>query len=74
VLVNLIVPIVGAAIDVWLLTNLDAIAIRLGLIWLGIGIIYLAYLTRGFRKPPPEMDFAEDDEPSDPADLEPAEA
>jgi hypothetical protein len=37
------------------------------------------YLTRGFRRPPPEMDFAEDDpadpsDPSDPSELETAPA
>ena len=26
-----------------------------------VGIAYLAWLTRGFRRPPPEMDFAEAD-------------
>ena len=26
---------------------------------MGIGIVYLAYLTRFFRKAPPEMDFEE---------------
>jgi amino acid transporter len=69
VLRNIVLPVIGAAVDVWLLTNLDAIAIRLGLIWLAIGICYLAFLTRGFRRPPPEMDFDEDE-----ADLEAAEA
>jgi amino acid transporter len=64
VLVNLVVPLIGAAVDVWLLTNLDGIAIRLGLGWLALGILYLLYLTRGFRRPPPEMDFVEE-EPSD---------
>ena len=54
-----VLPLIGAAVDVWLLTNLDAIAIRLGLSWLAIGIVYLVFLTRGFRRPPPEMDFAE---------------
>ncbi|HEX5407841.1 MAG TPA: APC family permease [Pseudonocardiaceae bacterium] len=67
IFLSLIVPLIGAGIDVWLLTNLDAIAIRLGLIWLGIGVIYLAYLTRGFRRPPPEMDFAEDEPAAAPA-------
>ncbi|MGH3435820.1 MAG: APC family permease [Sciscionella sp.] len=34
-------------------------AITLGLIWLALGICYLVYLTRGFRRQPPEMEFAE---------------
>jgi putrescine importer len=60
-LVNGLVPLIGAAIDVWLLTNLDGIAIRLGLIWLAIGIVYLIVLTKGFRRPPPEVDFSEEE-------------
>lgn len=66
-LVNVLVPLVGAAIDVWLLTNLDLPAKRLGLSWLGVGILYLVYLTRGFRRPPPEMDFAESEPEQEPA-------
>jgi amino acid transporter len=66
VLINLVVPLIGAAVDVWLLTNLDSIAIILGLSWLGLGILYLVYLTRGFRRPPPEVDFTEE-EPAQPA-------
>src|SRR5262249_51372663 len=62
VLLNLLLPLIGAAVDVWLLTHLDSRAIQLGLSWLGIGIIYLVYLTRGFRRPPPEMDFDEETE------------
>jgi putrescine importer len=57
---HVVVPAIGAAIDVWLLTNLDGAAITLGLIWLGLGVVYLAVLTRGFRVPPPEMQFTEE--------------
>ncbi|MBB5889304.1 APC family permease [Kutzneria kofuensis] len=57
VLRNLVVPIVGAAVDLWLLAHLDGIAITLGLIWLALGVCYLTYLTRGFRRPPPEVTF-----------------
>jgi putrescine importer len=52
-------PVVGAAVDVWLLFHLDGIAVTFGLVWLGIGIVYLAYLTKFFRVPPPEMTFEE---------------
>ncbi len=57
-----VVPALGALIDLWLLTQLDSTAITLGLIWLGIGVVYLAVMTRGFRTPPPEMEFADDAE------------
>ena len=44
----------------WLLAQLGTKAVTLGLTWLSIGVLYLAYLTRGFSKAPPEMDFTED--------------
>jgi putrescine importer len=52
----LVAPAIGAVVDLWLLVHLDSTARLLGLIWLAIGILYLAYLTRGFRRPPPEID------------------
>jgi hypothetical protein len=59
VLTGLVFPAIGAVVDVWLLTNLDGIAVTLGLIWLGLGVVYLAVLTRGFRTAPPEIAFEE---------------
>jgi putrescine importer len=52
-----VAPAIGAVIDLWLLINLDGIAVTFGLIWLAIGIGYLTVLTRGFRRPPPEIVF-----------------
>ncbi|MEU0336449.1 APC family permease [Streptomyces sp. NPDC006193] len=57
-----VAPAIGAVVDVYLLCNLDGKALTLGLIWLGTGVLYLTYLTRGFRTPPPEMSFAEQEE------------
>jgi putrescine importer len=62
----IVVPAIGAAIDVYLLTQLDSNAIRLGLVWLALGIVYLAFLTKGFRKAPPEMEFSEEVEVGEP--------
>jgi amino acid transporter len=59
VVTNLVFPAIGAIVDVWLLFNLDGVAITFGLVWLGLGVLYLAYLTRFFRVSPPEMSFAE---------------
>ncbi|MDT7723796.1 MAG: hypothetical protein QOI21_372 [Actinomycetota bacterium] len=59
VVTNLVFPAIGAIVDVWLLFNLDGIAITFGLVWLGLGVLYLAYLTRLFRVAPPELTFAE---------------
>lgn len=56
---HLAVPAAGAVVNVYLLTSLDGNAITLGLIWLAVGLAYLAYLTRLFRLPPPELDFSE---------------
>jgi amino acid transporter len=62
ILANAVAPLIGAAFDIWLLTQLDSNAHLLGVIWLILGVIYLTYLTRGFRRPPPEVDFSEDAE------------
>ncbi|HWD04456.1 MAG TPA: APC family permease [Amycolatopsis sp.] len=59
VLTWLVAPVIGALIDLWLLVNLDGLALTFGLVWLGIGIVYLVVLTRGFRRPPPEITFEE---------------
>ncbi|MEV0072351.1 APC family permease [Amycolatopsis sp. NPDC050768] len=59
VLTWLVAPAIGAVVDLWLLVNLDGLALTFGLVWLGIGIVYLVVLTRGFRRPPPEMSFEE---------------
>ena len=57
----LLLPAVGALIDLWLLVNLDPAALLLGGCWLVLGVGYLAYRTRLFRDPPPEM------QPEDPS-------
>jgi putrescine importer len=33
-------------------------SLTLGLVWAGVGLVYLAYLTGRFRKPPPQFDAA----------------
>ncbi len=70
----LVAPAIGAVVDVYLLTKLDDHALVLGLVWLAIGVVYLAYLTRGFRVAPPELDFTEDDAPVPGAESLPATA
>lgn len=54
-------PLIGLAVIIWLMTHLDSNALILGGIWLVLGFAWLLWLTRGFRRPPPEMDFSEDD-------------
>jgi amino acid transporter len=58
-LLGLVVPFAGAVCDLFLLWNLDSHAKLLGIVWLAVGVIYLAYLTRFFQVAPPEMEFAE---------------
>lgn len=58
-LAGLVVPALGAVCDLFLLWNLDSHAKMLGLIWLVLGVAYLAYLTKFFQAAPPEMEFAE---------------
>lgn len=60
ILMGVIIPALAAACDLFLLYNLDANAIWLGCIWLAIGVVYLAYMTKLFSTAAPEMDFAED--------------
>ncbi|PZV39663.1 APC family permease [Mesorhizobium kowhaii] len=59
VLIGLVIPALAAVCDLFLLWNLDENAKVLGLVWLAVGVAYLAYLTSFFQVAPPEMDFAE---------------
>ncbi|MCU1755547.1 APC family permease [Pseudomonas helleri] len=59
VVLFLVFPTIGLLADLWLMISLDHLAIYLGLTWLVIGCIYLGFLTRGFSRQPPEMDFQE---------------
>ncbi|MFZ0834406.1 MAG: APC family permease [Mycobacterium sp.] len=48
-------PLIGAAVDVYLLGHLDPDALIVGLSWAGIGFVYLLWLTRGFTREPPDL-------------------
>lgn len=58
-LLNLIFPAIGTAVTFYLMTKLDLNALTVGSIWLGLGFIYLIYLTKGFKKPTPSLHFEE---------------
>lgn len=58
-----VLPVIGALVDLYLLTQLGPIALWLGMGWLVIGIVYLAVLTRGFRRTPPEMQVEDESLP-----------
>ncbi len=53
-----VVPVIGAVVDAYLLLQLDINAKRLGLIWLSIGIVVLLGITKGLRVRPPQMEDA----------------
>ncbi|MEK4027637.1 APC family permease [Pseudobacillus sp. FSL P4-0506] len=57
-LLYLIIPAVGALLDLWLLINLDIHSKVLGSIWFALGLIYMVVLTKGFRQKPPVMDLS----------------
>lgn len=56
-----LVPGVGFLLTVWLWTSLTQTTLVIGLIWVIVGVAYLAGLTRFFRKSPPDLDLSEGD-------------
>ena len=56
---NLILPLIGFALTMWLWTSLSGRAFVVGLSWLALGVIILAVVTRGFRRPTPKLDLRE---------------
>ncbi len=56
-LTNLVCPGLGAAICAYVWMGLAYRSRLVGFIWLGIGVVYLAILTRGFRIAPKALEF-----------------
>jgi amino acid transporter len=52
---NFVFPLAGALVCGYVWMNLTNIAKLVGFAWLGLGVIYLAVLTRGFRLPPKSL-------------------
>jgi putrescine importer len=57
---NLVLPLIGFGLTVWLWTSLSGRTFVVGLIWLALGLVLLAVVTRGFRRPVPMLDLRED--------------
>jgi putrescine importer len=57
-----VTPAIGVLINAYLWFDLSELAMIIGLSWLGIGFLYLLWLTSGFRRPTPEVAFDEADE------------
>lgn len=55
----MVLPAIGFALTVWLWTSLSGLSIGFGLAWAAVGLVWLAYLTRGFRRPAPLLDLKE---------------
>ena len=56
---NLVLPLIGFGLTVWLWTSLPGLALKVGLIWLAIGFVWLLIVTRGFQRPTPVLDMQE---------------
>jgi len=54
-----VVPLVGLGLTLWLWTSLSAVTLVIGLCWFALGLVYLATLTAGFRRPVRMVDFSE---------------
>ncbi len=59
VLRNLVLPLIGFGLTMWLWTSLSGRTFIVGLSWLVVGVLMLAIITRGFRRPTPMLDLKE---------------
>ncbi|GLP73857.1 putrescine importer [Mycobacterium antarcticum] len=59
VLNNLVLPLIGFVLTVWLWTSLSWLTLEVGLIWLAIGFVWLLVVTRGFQRPTPVLALEE---------------
>ncbi|MGB4835127.1 MAG: APC family permease [Nostocoides sp.] len=57
VVTHLLLPLIGFGMTVWLWTSLSSRALVVGLIWVGVGALWLALITGGFRRRPPQVEF-----------------
>ncbi|BCI55116.1 putrescine importer [Mycolicibacterium litorale] len=63
---NLVLPLIGFGLTVWLWFSLSGLTLVIGLCWLAIGFVWLLGVTRGFSRPTPVLDLEE--APVQPAD------
>ncbi|MFE7332769.1 APC family permease [Streptomyces sp. NPDC057565] len=59
VLGYVVAPALGVCVTIYLMTQLSGVALTIGGCWLAAGFGYLLWLTRGFRRPTPELDLNE---------------
>jgi amino acid transporter len=63
-----ILPVLGIVVDLYLLFSLSGLALTIGAVWLVVGCVYLAVLTRGFSRPAPAVDMADVEQTAGDAD------
>jgi amino acid transporter len=56
---NVLLPLIGFGLTVWLWTSLSRLTLEVGLIWLAIGFVWLLWMTRGFQRPTPVLALEE---------------
>ena len=59
----LVCPAIGVLVIGFLLSQLDMHAVTLGSIWLVVGVLILAFTTKGFRNQPPQLALEERNDP-----------
>ena len=57
-----VIPFLGVLFTLYLWTNLSGFTFTIGLAWLAFGFAWLLFLTRFFRREPPELYMGEEDE------------
>ncbi|WP_192497196.1 APC family permease [Gulosibacter chungangensis] len=57
-----LVPAIGFLINAALWVSLDQLAMTVGLLWAAVGVLYLLWITRMFRRPTPDLAFDEAEE------------
>jgi putrescine importer len=56
---NIVLPVIGFLLTVYLWFSLSGLTLVVGLIWLGVGFLWLLFVTRGFQRPTPVLDLEE---------------
>jgi putrescine importer len=59
VLNNVVLPVIGFLLTVWLWFNLSGLTLEVGVIWLALGFLWLLIVTRAFQRPTPVLDMEE---------------
>ena len=56
---NIVLPVIGFLLTVYLWFSLSKLTLVVGLIWICVGLLWLLLVTRGFRRPTPVLDLEE---------------